>query len=128
MKQNVVGWFEIYVNDMSRAKSFYETVFKVELSKLPMPEGVGEMEMLVFSMENYDAPGATGALVKMPGYSSSSTGTIVYFSSEDCSIEEGRVAVAGGAVVKPKESIGEHGFISLIKDSEGNIIGLHSMK
>ena len=27
----MVGWFEIPVNDMERAKQFYETVFKVEI-------------------------------------------------------------------------------------------------
>lgn len=29
MQNNPVGWFEIYVNDMERAKKFYETVLKV---------------------------------------------------------------------------------------------------
>lgn len=28
MKGNPVGWFEIYVQDMERAKAFYEAVFK----------------------------------------------------------------------------------------------------
>ena len=32
------------------------------------------------------------------------------------------------AIEKPKESIGEYGFISLVYDSEGNMIGLHSRK
>ncbi|WP_410529691.1 VOC family protein [Winogradskyella sp. PG-2] len=27
----MVGWFEIPVSDMDRAKQFYETVFKVEI-------------------------------------------------------------------------------------------------
>ena len=31
MKTNPVGWFEIYVEDMDRAKLFYESVFKVKL-------------------------------------------------------------------------------------------------
>jgi predicted enzyme related to lactoylglutathione lyase len=30
-------------------------------------------------------------------------------------------------VIKPKMSIGEHGFIALVMDTEGNTIGLHSM-
>ena len=34
---NPVGWFEIYVEDMSRAKDFYEAVFSLQLSKLESP-------------------------------------------------------------------------------------------
>jgi predicted enzyme related to lactoylglutathione lyase len=39
-----------------------------------------------------------------------------------------RIPKAGGTVVKPKFSIGQHGFIALFKDTEGNVVGLHSMK
>lgn len=31
MNHNPVGWFEIYVQDMDRAKRFYELVFQVKL-------------------------------------------------------------------------------------------------
>jgi hypothetical protein len=34
MKCNPVGWFEIYVQNMSRAKAFYEAVFQGQLTKL----------------------------------------------------------------------------------------------
>ncbi len=128
MQSNSVGWFEIYVDDLERAKSFYEKVFQVSLSLLPMPAGSGDMQMLSFPMDNMEAPGAPGALVKMDGFGPSAGGTLVYFSCEDCATEESRVAEAGGEVVKPKESIGEYGFISLVKDTEGNMIGLHSQK
>ena len=53
---------------------------------------------------------------------------IVYFSCQDCSVEESRVADAGGRIDRSKMSIGEYGFISLVFDTEGNMIGLHSMK
>lgn len=128
MSRNCVGWFEIYVDDLARAKAFYETVFALKLEELTMEEGQDEgMSMLTFPLDKMDAPGATGALVKMKGYGPSSSGTIVYFSCDDCSVEEGRVAAAGGEVIKTKENIGEYGNISLVKDTEGNIIGLHSM-
>ena len=38
MKKNAVGWFEIYVDNMDRAKTFYEKVFNRTLSKLGNPE------------------------------------------------------------------------------------------
>lgn len=31
MDHNPVGWFEIYVKDMDRARKFYESVFQVSL-------------------------------------------------------------------------------------------------
>ena len=31
---NPVGWFEIYVDDMARAKAFYEAVFGKKLERL----------------------------------------------------------------------------------------------
>ncbi|SDH27980.1 VOC family protein [Winogradskyella thalassocola] len=32
----MVGWFEIPVNDMDRAKAFYEAVFKVEIKNVEL--------------------------------------------------------------------------------------------
>jgi predicted enzyme related to lactoylglutathione lyase len=58
MTSNPVVWFEIYVQDMPRARKFYEAVLDVKLEKM---------------------------------------------------------------------SIGEHGFIALARDTEGNTIGFHSM-
>ena len=36
--RNPVGWFEIYVQDLDRAKSFYEKTFGVTLERLESPE------------------------------------------------------------------------------------------
>jgi predicted enzyme related to lactoylglutathione lyase len=41
MACNPIGWFEIYVNDMSRAKQFYESVLGLALTKLNDPTGSG---------------------------------------------------------------------------------------
>jgi uncharacterized protein len=124
--QNPVVWFEIYVDDINRAKAFYETVFKTELTQLGDP-GDDKMIMHAFPGEN-DSPGkACGALVKVEGMPAGGNSTIVYFYSEDCSVEQGRVKDAGGEVIREKMSIGEFGFISLVKDTENNIIGIHSM-
>ena len=54
--------------------------------------------------------------------------TIVYFMSEDCATEAGRVAGFGGTIFKDKFAIGEYGFIALAKDPDGNIFGIHSMQ
>lgn len=122
MKSNPVGWFEIYVQEMPRAKAFYKTVFEVELK----PLASGDLEMWAFPAE-LDRWGAGGALVRMAGCTSGFAGTLVYFSCADCAVEEARAAAAGGKVQRAKMSIGEYGFISLVVDTEGNLIGLHSM-
>jgi uncharacterized protein len=54
-------------------------------------------------------------------------GTLAYFSSSDTTIQEGRAVAAGGQVYAAKQSIGQYGFISLLIDTEGNLIGVHSM-
>ncbi len=87
MKHNPIDWFEIYVQDIARAKKFYESVFQITLQKLdsPMPE----VELWAFPAE-MNLYGACGALVKMQGFTSSGNSTIVYFHCDDCSVEEGR--------------------------------------
>ena len=122
MTNNPVGWFEIYVQDMNRAKAFYESVFGLQLSKLDSPG----IDIWGFPMQP-DRYGAPGALVRMPGFLSGNTSVIVYFSCADCAVEEAKATNAGGKVVKPKSSIGQYGYISLVTDTEGNMIGLHSM-
>jgi predicted enzyme related to lactoylglutathione lyase len=123
MSNNPVGWFEIYVQDISRAKTFYEAVFQVTLNRLEVPG----MNIWAFPME-MDRAGASGALVKMEGVCSGGNSTLVYFSCADCAVEAERVIQNGGQVDRPKMSIGEYGFISLVVDTEGNMFGLHSMQ
>jgi predicted enzyme related to lactoylglutathione lyase len=123
MANNAVGWFEIYVQDMARARSFYEAILAMRLEQLDVPD----IQMWAFPM-NPDASGASGALVKMEGMPSGGNSTLVYFSCEDCAVEAGRVSAAGGKVFKEKFSIGQYGFIALVHDTEGNMIGLHSLK
>lgn len=128
-KRNPVGWFEIYVSDMARAKSFYETVLNIQMQPLPVPDGMeGGFEMLMFpsDIEN-QAPGSDGTLCRMDGFKPGAGGTLIYFSCEDCGVEASRVAAAGGQVFREKFSIAPYGFIALILDTEGNMIGLHSM-
>jgi uncharacterized protein len=122
-KTNPVGWFEIYVQDMARAVTFYEAVFQTKLEQLPGTE----YDMMVFGMDpaTYGAP---GALMKLEGCPSGGGGTLVYFSCDDCAVEQARAAANGGQVCKEKFSIGQYGFIALVMDTEGNVIGLHSMK
>ena len=125
---NPVGWFEIYVQDMNRAKAFYEAVFGRTLAQLPAPAGTPPgFELWAFPMEK-DGMGISGALVKMPDFDSGKNSVLVYFVCADCAVEAEKVKRAGGRIEKPKFSIGQFGYIALAVDSEGNMIGLHSMQ
>jgi hypothetical protein len=124
MQGNPVAWFEIYVQDIERAKCFYETVLQLTLSPLNSP--IPTLQMWAFPCDR-DRYGATGALVRMDGVPSGGNSTLVYFHCEDCAIEESRVVAAGGQIKQSKMPIGEYGHISLVFDTEGNLFGLHSM-
>ncbi len=130
-QSNPVVWFEIYVQNMERAKTFYEAVLAVKLEKMPAPTAeCEEMEMWGFPSDKDTAQntyGACGMLVKMEEKSSGCGGTLIYFGCEDCAVQAVRAAENGGSIIKEKFSIGEHGFIALVNDTEGNMIGFHSM-
>lgn len=125
---NPVGWFEIYVQDIDAGQKFYETVLGITMTELPNPTD-DPLKMRMFSNDEnvMTQTGASGALCQMEGMPSGGNSTLVYFICEDCSVEEGRVAGAGGNVFRSKMSIGPHGFISLCTDLDGNMFGLHSM-
>ena len=123
---NPVGWFELYVADLARAKAFYTAVFQRPLEDLTAPPG-SEMQMCAFTM-NSSGSGAAGALVKSAQMKPGAGGTRVYFSCADCAVEAARAAAAGGTVCQPKMGIGPYGFIAIVQDTEGNAIGLHSMQ
>ena len=125
--KNPVGWFEIYVDDITRAKQFYQAVFNIELTELTPPSDGSSLQMWAFpsDMQVY---GASGALVQMSGVAAGGNSTLIYFSCEDCAEEAARISSAGGKIQEEKTSIGEYGFIVLAFDTEGNMIGLHSLK
>lgn len=118
---NPVGWFDIYVSNLERAKKFYTTVFNTEFVDLPIDWG--KQSLFPF---NHESANISGALVEKTGRINNGNNTVVYFETNDCIAEESRIEKAGGRVIKPKMSIGEFGYISLFIDTEGNTIGLHS--
>lgn len=125
---NPIIWFEIHVDNMKRAQRFYESVFDIQLHEFQTLGTVNyDMEMLAFPSDK-NGSGASGSLVKLSKFKAGGNSTIVYFASEDCAVEEDRVEEAGGSIHQRKQSIGEHGFMVLAIDTEGNMFGVHSRK
>ena len=122
MKRNMVGWFEIPVSDMDRAKAFYEAVFNVQIAV----QDFGGILMGWFPFVE-GKEGAAGTLIKQESYIPSQEGTLVYFMSDDVQNELDRVEQAGGKIYQPKTEISpEHGFMGVFIDTEGNRVALHA--
>jgi predicted enzyme related to lactoylglutathione lyase len=118
----MVDWFEIPVNDMDRAKQFYEVVFEIEIKV----QDFGGTLMGWFP-DNNGVYGATGSLVKQDSYIPSEQGTLVYFMSNNVQVELDRVENAGGKIYQEKTKISDdHGCMGVFIDSEGNRIAIHS--
>lgn len=120
---NPVGWFELYVQDMQRAKAFYEAVLNTTLEEIDIPDA--NIEMFGFP-QDLDATGSSGALIKVAGVPSGGGGTMIYFNCENCAEEASRVETHGGEIIQAKMAVGEYGFVSIITDTEGNRVGLFS--
>jgi predicted enzyme related to lactoylglutathione lyase len=120
---NILNWFEISVNDIARAKKFYETIFSIQLEEADM---MG-MKMVSFPYD-YTSGKLSGALVQSDMHKPSSDGVKVYFNGNpDLDSALSKVEAAGGKITMPKMKISDEiGYMAFIIDTEGNSVGLHS--
>ena len=118
---NPVHWFEISVNDMDRARKFYENVLEIQL-------GLHQVEstLMAWFPTTEGGAGCSGALLKSEGRTPSHDGTMIYFSVPDIEAVLARVEADGGRTLTPKTDIGEYGFYAYFEDTEGNRVGVHS--
>lgn len=119
----MVGWFEIPVTNMDRAKAFYDTVFQIEVQV----QDFGGTLMGWFPWAE-GKPGANGSLIQQESYKPSEThGVLIYFASNNVQNELDRVENAGGKILRSKTQISpDIGYMGVFSDSEGNRIALHS--
>jgi predicted enzyme related to lactoylglutathione lyase len=118
---NALNWFEIPVQDLNRATRFYEEVLGETLKH----ETFAGTPMAIFARAQ--ATDLGGALIQDGRRKPSPDGSLVYLNAAgklDACLE--RVARAGGSVLVPKTDIGDPGFIALVRDTEGNTLGLHA--
>jgi len=79
----MVGWFEIPVIDMDRAKAFYDAVFNIQITV----QDFGGALMGLFPYAEGQS-GAVGFLIRSDTYQpSDSKGVLIYFSSIDTDSE-----------------------------------------
>ncbi len=118
---NPVNYFEIPVTDMARAMQFYQRVLLVDF-ELTQIDG---HPMALFPYDK-NAPGITGALASGESYRPGRQGVRIYFTVTDIDATLRRAVEAGGQVLYPKTSIGEHGHVAEFEDSEGNCIAIRT--
>ena len=121
--RNMAVWFEIPVRDMDRARLFYGNILGHDMPVQKM----GNFIMAFFPSAGH---ANSGALVNGEGYEPCYRGTVVYLNAgEDLNEALERVEPAGGTVAVTKTKITEdYGFFALFRDTEGNLVGLHSMR
>lgn len=121
---NAIFWFEIPVIDIDRAVAFYNVVLGADMKPMDLRESMGTIVAMI-----PDRGGAGGMLVQgeQHGYVPSQEGTLVYLDLDgplDAVLAQ--VEAAGGQIVLPKTSLGDHGWTAWIHDTEGNRVALRA--
>ena len=119
---SIVAWFDIPVDDMSRAIKFYEALTGQRLTRLPVKPGA---ETALFESGNEGE--VSGCLFSSPDDTPSMHGSRVYLNANP-SLDAwlARVEPAGGRIAVGKTPIPHRGFFAYIIDTEGNRVGLHA--
>jgi uncharacterized protein len=125
---NAATWFEIPVNNMKRAKEFYETILDLNLVDTG-GEKKGE-EMVLFPRLPDVPMGRTdivsGSLIKADRLHPSGDGILIYLNANP-SIDKviARIEKAGGKIILPKTK-NPAGWVCIFTDIEGNKMGLYA--
>jgi hypothetical protein len=113
---NNVCHIEIPSKDFAKAKKFYGDVFSWTFQDIP------EMNYLI-----YKAPDGIGGGFSKEAEFSSKPGILLYIEVENMEGSIKKAEQAGGATVKGKTQISpDMGYYAMVKDLEGNVIGLWS--
>jgi uncharacterized protein len=121
-KYNPVVYFEIPVNDIDRAITFYKNVFNFDFDKEVIDKN--EMALFPFAEEN---SGISGALAKGEIYKPTKDGVVIYFGTENIDETLTLATSNGGQILYPKTDNGI-GLVAEFEDTEGNRIALYQSK
>ena len=122
MHNNAITWFEIPVRNLAKASSFYSSLVGRPLSQ----EVFGGIPHAMFAASGDHA--VTGALIENPKREPGASGVTIYLAVAEVQAAADRAVAAGGKVVQPTTDLGPHGTIALIRDLDGNVVGIHTAK
>ena len=118
--QHFACWFEIPVSDLNAAKTFYGSVFKMELTV----DETGPNPMVMFPVSDSEG-GISGHLY--PGTPAEGGSTIHLVVPDSLEEARNRVEAAGGKVESDNIEI-PAGHFCYARDLDGNSIGLFQFK
>ncbi|MBM7587628.1 putative enzyme related to lactoylglutathione lyase [Bacillus pakistanensis] len=118
--------FEIHVDDMDRAKTFYGEVFGWTFEDW---SGYAGMPYFGAVTGGEEEPGINGALMKRqsppPEPNQPLNGYACTMGVEDYDAIEAKILDNGGVVALPKYALPGMAWQGYYKDPEGNIFGIH---
>jgi predicted enzyme related to lactoylglutathione lyase len=120
---NAVNWFEIPATNFERAVTFYETILDANMHQ----ESFDNQPNALFPHTRGEGIG--GAIIPENEVQPLSAGAMVYMNAQTPdNLDQilSRVEAAGGTIVRPKTSLGPIGYIAMIRDVEGNLVGFHT--
>jgi len=122
---NAITWFEIPIANVQRAKTFYETIFDIQMTEVELDK---DFIMVLFPVEEGTVGGVLCKNEKF--YTPTQNGNILYLNANpDLQIVLDKVEHVGGKILRTKTYISDDfGFMALIEDTEGNRIALRSAK
>jgi uncharacterized protein len=117
--------FEIPVDDESRAKEFYGSIFDWDLNDADMGGGVTYTTVGTVTTDDKRLPTEPGAINGGLMKRSSDTPVPVITIQVD-SIDDSlkKIDAGGGSTIQPRTEIPGMGAFAYFKDSEGNVMGL----
>lgn len=118
--------FEIPVDDLEKARSFYGSIFDWKLTDWQMPDGSTYIGVHTTPInEETREPLKTGAInggIMLKSNTTPAPVFAIHVSSIDEKME--MIVKAGGSMVMPKMDMMGMGFYAYAKDLSGNVIGL----
>ena len=120
---DAITWFDIPTTDFDRAIKFYSDIMGAPIRV----EELAGMKMGFFPTEGREGVGGN-IISSSPDAVPGPQGNRIYINC-DGRLDEviGRVEPAGGQVVGPKFKMDDAlGWIAHVRDTEGNVVGLHS--
>jgi predicted enzyme related to lactoylglutathione lyase len=121
---NRVVHFEIHADQPDRAIQFYSTLFGWRFQKWEGAKGY----WLITTGESFQ-PGINGGLVQRPASASPSKDAAVHAYVCTVGVENLDAIIAkavglGAQIVQPKTPIHDAGWLSYLRDTEGNVFGM----
>lgn len=126
MDMDPIVHFEIPVDDLEKARSFYGSIFGWNLQDWPMPDGslyIGVHTTPIDEVTRLPLkPGAINGGIMKRNDKAKNPIFAIQVSSIDEKVK--MVEAAGGKVVMPKMDMMGMGFYAYVSDLAGNVIGL----